>query len=482
MPGAVIRGIVTEALTGNPLARTLIQIEPITGTEGGSRSIRAGERGAFEFSGLAPGGWILKASRPGFLPMENGQRRWNSAGFALILATEDIQFVTLRLQRFAAIGGAVRDSNEIGVANFDVVAWKATQPPQIAARGKTDDRGIYRLSGLEPGQYFVRSGAHTEDELQFIPTFALSTVQIENARPVEVFADEEVRNFDLRPQLGKLFRLRGGVTPGGPDMRVTLASEMGREERKGPFFEFNDLAPGEYELYAEGHGEPPDDKQYGGYTRFTLTRSIENYTFGLSEMKPSSFLFTPGNPRGKPPGQLFARRKDYAGVGKIDPVVVSEGMATMAPGRWELLFVPNAGNYVSSFSGAGYGRSQNRRPDGWNEVLIQNYSQIRFGLTGGGGTVTGVVKQSGTPVAGAAVFLEGYDPVTRTRTIEPRAVRAGLHGEFRFDTVPPGSYRICSTFEYVNPDAAAFELMGAMGIQVDPHQSVAHDLELFGAR
>jgi hypothetical protein len=480
--GAVIRGVITESLTGNPLARTLVQIEPIPGTEGTAKSIRAGERGTFEFSGLAAGGWVLKASRPGFLPMENGQRRWNSAGFALILKADDAQFVSLRLQRLGAIAGTVRDPNEVGMAGFDVTAWKATQPPQIVSRAKTDDRGVYRLSGLEPGRYYVRSGAHTEEELQFIPTFASASVPIENSRPVDVFADEEVRNFDLRPQQGKLFRLSGVVTPGGPDVVVTLASEMGREERKGPQFDFPDLAPGEYELYAEGHGDPPDDTLYGGYTRFTLTKNLPGFALGMTETKPTTFVFSPGNQKGKPPGQLFARRKDFAGVGKTNAVVVTDGLGILGPGRYELLFVPNAGNYVSSFSGLGYGRSADRRPDGWNEVMIRMYSSIRYGLSGGGGIVTGVVTQAGEPVVGAAVFLEGYDPVTRTRVIEPRVARAGLHGEFRFDVVPPGNYRICSTFEYLNPDSAAFELMGAAGIKVGGNQSLVKDLDLFGSK
>src|SRR5579863_3627341 len=96
---AVIRGIVTENLTGSPLARTVVQIQPIAGTPGTSKTIRTGDRGSFEFTGLAAGAWILKASRPGYLPLENGQRRWNSAGFPLILTGEDAPFVSLRLQR-----------------------------------------------------------------------------------------------------------------------------------------------------------------------------------------------------------------------------------------------------------------------------------------------------------------------------------------------------------------------------------------------
>ena len=177
--GAVIRGIVTEALTGSPLARAVVQIQPIGGTPGSSNTVRTGDRGSFEFGGLAAGAWIVKASRPGYLPVENGQRRWNSSGFPLIVTVDDAPFINFRLQRTAAINGTVRDENEVGLRDFDVVAYRATQPPQIAARGKSDDRGVFRISGLEPGIYTVRSAAHSEEELNFIPTFAPATVQVE---------------------------------------------------------------------------------------------------------------------------------------------------------------------------------------------------------------------------------------------------------------------------------------------------------------
>lgn len=80
------------------------------------------------------------------------------------------------------------------------------------------------------------------------------------------------------------------------------------------------------------------------------------------------------------------------------------------------------------------------------------------------------------------MFLEPYDRLTRARVSELRVTHTGLHGEYSFDGLPPGAYRICSTFEYGNPDVAAFDLMGAEELQADAHQSVSRDVELFGAR
>jgi hypothetical protein len=68
------------------------------------------------------------------------------------------------------------------------------------------------------------------------------------------------------------------------------------------------------------------------------------------------------------------------------------------------------------------------------------------------------------------------------RVGELRVTHTGLHGEWSFDGMPPGAYRVCATFEYANPDAAALDLMGAQALQADAHQSVTRDLELYGAQ
>lgn len=486
----MIRGVVTEALTGSPLSRTLLQIEPIGGTKGTAKSIRAGDRGSFEFGGLAPGGWILRASRPGYLPMENGQRRWNSAGFPLVVAADDAPFVAIRLQRTAAIAGTVRDENEIGIRDFDVVAYRTTQPPRIAARGKSDDRGVYRIEGLEPGVYYVRSAAHIEDDLNFIPTFAPATAVIENAKPIEVFADEEARNFDLHPQPGKLFRLSGQATGFDPqrysDVTVTLASEMVREVRNGAAFHFNGLAPGDYELYAEAHEDFPGNGFIGGYIHFTIAKDIDNFALGLRDVRETQVGFSPAALRDKPPGQLYVRRKDLAGSGPARPLELSHGAVALPPGGWEMLFLPGPGNYVSSFfgptAGIPYGRTQRTRADGWNYVLLEGFGGVRFQLNGGGAKLTGVVKQAGEPVAGVPVFLEAWDPVNRRRLVELTPARTGLDGVYRFENLPPGTYRIFSSFEYNNPDSAAFDLGLAPSLRVDVNAGVTKDLELFGAR
>lgn len=86
-------------------------------------------------------------------------------------------------------------------------------------------------------------------------------------------------------------------------------------------------------------------------------------------------------------------------------------------------------------------------------------------------------------MAGAPVFLEAWDAGERKRMIEElREIRTDRYGRYRFEGVPPGEYRIVSTFEYRTPDPASMEKAGATGIRVDEAQARQLDLDLYVIR
>jgi len=85
LPAAVIRGNVIQNQTGRPLARAVITLQPVTGTPGGTQTMRSNSYGAFEFSSLAGGAYVVRASKAGFLTAEYGQKQWNAAGVPVAL-------------------------------------------------------------------------------------------------------------------------------------------------------------------------------------------------------------------------------------------------------------------------------------------------------------------------------------------------------------------------------------------------------------
>jgi hypothetical protein len=192
------------------------------------------------------------------------------------------------------------------------------------------------------------------------------------------------------------------------------------------------------------------------------------------------FDFQGVNTTGANTGKVIGRRKDLAGTGTSEVLQLTDNRTLLAPGRWEFQAIPPPGYYVSRFSPAP--RDGNTRPDGWNEVPVLNAAAVRVVLSGGASTMHGTVKASADPVGGAPVFLEAWDPVNRRRLIDPRETRADMRGNYRFEGLAPGSYRVVATFEHMIPDFKAMDQMGAQPVDIEAHADLQTDLELADGR
>jgi len=475
----VIRGVVVENVTGKPLARAVVVLQPVGGTPGEERTVRATALGGFEFDSLAAGWYVLKASRKGFLAMEYGQKRWNSAAQPLLLHDDEDSFCNLRLLRYGAIAGTVVDENEIGLPDHEIAAYRLGSPAELVATAKTDDRGRYRLHGLEPGRYVVRTIGKQYDDGAYVPTYARETGELSSAQEVDLLPEQEVEDVDVRPQPGRLARLTVGVTTDPPDAPViiTLASDTGRKTLQSNPAVFTGLPPGQYEVYAEAPAPPESGEVLqAAYQRFVL-HDDRAVTLIAKTVRPADASVV-GAPQSDS-STVLIRRKDLAGTGKPAALELARGQAVIPPGRWEVLLQPPDGYYVSGFWGSSH--SAGVRPDGWNEFLASDYTSLRFQLSGGPGSVQGAVKSGGDCVAGAPVYLEAWDAAAKKRVGELRMARTDAQGQFLFSGLAPGDYRILSTFEYLDPDAETMT-QAAQEITVAAHAEKPLDVELYVIR
>ena len=472
-PAAIIKGTVVEKMTGYSLTGASVTVRSLTGE---SKIVRSGEAGEFEIGGLASGAWTIKVSRRGFLPAEYGQRRWNSAGTTVFLEADSTFAARLQLSRFGGITGTVRDANEAGIPDQDVAAYSTTQPPHYVTRARSDDRGVYRIGRLEPGTYLVRTAGNGDENRAYLPTFSRQTLRVEEARPVTVYPDEDARDNDVRPIPGKLFELSGAVPlPSNFTVTVTLASETGRIISSGPGFRFTALAPGNYEIYAEARESPPGNRLMGGYSEVTVSRDMANFALRMNDVRESVFTIE-GGPAPAGAG-AYVRRVDLAGYGQTQSLALTSPLrALLFPGRWEFMALPGGVYYVSRFS-----RSRGQgKPEGWNEIMIDTFNRFTVALSTGAGAVHGTVKYSTTALSGAPVFLEAWDPATRKRALELRETRTDMKGNYRFDGLPPGEYRVCSTFEFAAPDSGVFDAAQAHALRVERTTDTPVDLDLYG--
>jgi hypothetical protein len=472
---AVIRGTVVENLTSKPLARAVVVLQPIGGTPGEQRSMRASSLGGFEFDSLAAGSYIVKASRKGFISAEYGQKRWNSAGMPVVVRDGETAFLNLRLPRFSAITGTVVDENNIGLPEHEVAAYRLRTPPELVRTVKANERGEYRIHGLEPGAYVVRTIGKQYDDGAYLPTYAREAGEMRNAVRVDLLPEQQVEHVDVRPAPGRLFSVlvtAGGFTPGA-EITITMAGDTGRKSVKAEWFRFTGLTAGEYDLYAEAS---VGDSQESAYQRINLTKDGAVTLLA----SPGGGLSVYGVPDAES-SKLWIRRKDLAGVGASKQWPLTRRGATIPAGRWELFLEPPAGAYASYFYGGAISRPNRTRADGWNEGVSMDRRSIQFQLASGVGSVRGAVKSGSEVAAGAPVYLEGWDADGKLRVGELRSVRTDARGQFRFEGLAPGSYRVLATFEYLNPDV---ETMGtaAQEIIVAAHAEKALDVELYVIR
>jgi protocatechuate 3,4-dioxygenase beta subunit len=477
---AAIRGVVVENAGGRPLARAVVTAHPVAGTGSAAQSVRTNPDGQFEFPALAPGAYLVLASHRGFAPVEYGQKQWHAAGVPVVLEETGAASLTIRLQRFGAIAGTVLDENDVGLPDHDVVAYRNGRPPVPAARARTDDRGMYYLSGLPPGSYLVRTVGGAYDEGSYRPTFSRQTVRMEEAHVAEVQLDGKTESVDIRPLPGRLYSVGGRLFPPAA-ASVTLVSEMGGQtvsaDRTGSF-RFPAVAPGDYELYAAASrsGGP-----LAAHETIQVYRDRGDYRLHLAPLPVLQVEFVDGG--GQPLDAEAAQasmRPVY--LSRADAAFALHASQKLPLGRYELALAPNRKYYAAGFSGPG--ADSRARADGWNRIDLHGSGAMtaRFVLSAHPGTLHGTVQDGGKPAAGAPVFLEAYDPQARSRVGQLRFARTDLGGRYEFYGLAPGDYRVLGTFEFQAPDEAAMDVAQPRPLHLAEGQDQALDLDLYIVR
>ena len=121
-----------------------------------------GADGQFSFRGLAKSTFGVAASKLGLLPGAYGMLRPEGSSQTIALDEgERRDDVTIRLFRYATIAGTVLDESGEPFAGVPVNARRRALVGGHRVLGPrtgvtaTDDRGMYRLTGLTPGEYIV---------------------------------------------------------------------------------------------------------------------------------------------------------------------------------------------------------------------------------------------------------------------------------------------------------------------------------------
>lgn len=153
-----ISGTVTVAGTGQPARRARVTLSSVEPRLSLNRTVD--DQGRFAFTNLPEGRYSLGASKPGHVSASFGQHRPGRGGTAIQLANGQRFQAQLQLPRGGAITGTLLDEHGEATPGISVRAMRWTMGSgqrtlQSAGSGNTDDRGIYRIFGLQPGEYVV---------------------------------------------------------------------------------------------------------------------------------------------------------------------------------------------------------------------------------------------------------------------------------------------------------------------------------------
>lgn len=444
---AVIRGVTVEHSTSRPLARTQVRIRALGATPApATTNVFSDAKGQFAFPPLAPGVYALEADRAGFAVLRYGQKKWNGAGTPITVGEHGYFLAELRLRRLGAVSGTVFDENGVGMPGMSVSAITFDPRPKQAGSAVTDDRGIYRIAGLEPGRHYIRSAAReSEGRYGLLPTYSPQSARRDQARAVDVKLDEEASGVDISPLPGRLLSLAGIVSGAGAQpVAITLAGSANRIRGvvdPGGQFRFDYLEPGDYEILAETEGNGPLR------TAWLKVSAAEDNTALVLRLAPApvlrlTCLDRAGRNLGAPSLSMFVYRRPASQEENPPRLSCGESMS-LTPGDYDLSLLPAAGVWVASILGA-----QPSEHLYTSNVPADKGVDLRAILNPNPGSVRGVVTTSdGQPAPGAPVYLRAWDPDLNARTGGTRQVRADPKGQFGFTGLPPGSYEVIATFE-----------------------------------
>ena len=154
---ASVSGTVTVAGSGLPARRARVTL---SGANAPARHATTDEQGRFSFAALPAGRYSLSASKAGHVPAHFGQPSAGRPGTPIQLRDGQKFAASLQITRGGVLTGTVLDEAGEAIPGTQVRALRyvlqyGERTLRAAGSGSTDDRGIYRIYGLEPGEYVV---------------------------------------------------------------------------------------------------------------------------------------------------------------------------------------------------------------------------------------------------------------------------------------------------------------------------------------
>lgn len=485
-----IAGRISDGDSGSPLARARV-ILTSPALSASRVTITAGD-GVYRFDALPPGGYVVRATRSGYVGGAYGERRLSGPVPLSIGQGQQAVGIDLALAPAGVIAGQILDEDNKPFAGAIVQALVARTVDSQAelvpvASTTSDDRGEFRLIGLRAGEYHVSAFdpafEHAGDEsgaLRYTPTYYPGVAMADRATHVTVRAGVEPGPKIVFPlKIVSPVRVSGRLATadrrplvsGGlvlapiQNERVVSVPAEGAQMMPDGRFTFRNVPPGRYEIRA--HAEVAS----GSVPRFATFRLVvEGRNIDSVEM-----VLTPG---ASLEGRLIVeatapgKRPAFAGVrvraplpdgrtfadtptGKVnaDGSFHIRGMMTgthlvVVDGLQEPWIVKRVEHRGEDITDAGL-RAESR----------QQFTDVRVTITDVANEISGTVRDAAGNLAPEATVVilplaeQFWVPASRRFGI----TRSAGDGRYRIRGLPAGEYRAAATVEFDEAELSAHE-------------------------
>jgi Carboxypeptidase regulatory-like domain len=508
-PG-VIQGTVLSGATGQPLRRAQVVLKPADSKVSSSFQT-TDESGGFSFPKVPTGRYTITVQRDGYLPLSAGHiGSYKMPPIFSVQSGQTISDFVFTLAPSGVVSGKVKFDDAEPAVNVAVQLYRSYYDRgrhgyAAAANARTDDRGEYRLHGLEPGSYYVAAlyqapprpaGAEAQEhkdaqgnplpELSYAVTFFPEAQKMSDAVPVKIAPGQEAGGIDIFLTLVHTVRVRGRVIGGlkGTDVaspNVTLrwndadntasvSAPINVSINPDQTFDIQGVTTGPYLLVASGveagvtlTGRIPLNVGDADVADANVIVDAESMWSG--KIRVDGDDSTP--PTGLPPGLVISMqpRRPIASPTRAQVSETGEFSIPFVPDETYDLYVVNgpSDSYVKSVRVASADRldqgleaSSGEAPPALDVVL---------GLHGGQVLGRAVTADPKVVASGATIALIPDPPTGRVQAYQ--TINADEYGNFLLQGLPPGKYLLVGWLdqppcEIYNPDDfAACQAQGA---------------------
>ena len=485
-PLCVVAGRVVTASDGAPLKSARVALVP---EHPGSRrqmyAATTDNDGRFLLKDIKEGRYEFFATRPGFVD-QHYQAKGGEKGATLALKPGDkVKDVLFRMTVAAVVTGRVTNDDGEALVRAQVVALRAPSEDEIeddvllasrkeplvpVSSAQTDDRGQYRIFGLNPGEYYIQATDSSQPDFvgpidesyrvqeflgsEYASAYYPGVFQVSQAQSVPLKPGEEAQ-ADIPLRRVKTVEISGHVLGrNGPAKDAWVSLEQPEEafvgmshqdstDEKGSF-RLKGVTPGSYSLVVYQRREHEDVYESRARQKIEVNgENIDSLTIllGLGATVRGRVLATgPGSP---PLDRI------YVGLQSVDDGQQFGGSERLRKdGTFEIPAVQD-GNYSVQVSGLQDNWYVKSIRLGAGDILAEGL-QLEKGASVGTLEVTlssasteleGSVSDDDGAVIGAKVRLmpDPENPYNRFRT---RRTRTDQGGHFSLAGLPPGKYRV----------------------------------------